>query len=154
MKVNLGKAYKTKVIEAEPVKEPEPKVIEKIVEKIVEAPQPTAAVETVEPIRRDVFFVIRGTRISDEEMQKVRDIAEYMMKYPQSKVNVTGYADKGTGNATINRNLSMKRANVVAETLKNTFGIAANRITVDYKGDTEQPFAEQVKNRVSICIAQ
>ena len=154
VKVNLGKAYKTKVIEAEPVKEPEPKVIEKIVEKIVEAPQPTAAVETVEPIRRDVFFVIRGTRISDEEMQKVRDIAEYMMKYPQSKVNVTGYADKGTGNATINRNLSMKRANVVAETLKNTFGIAANRITVDYKGDTEQPFAEQVKNRVSICIAQ
>lgn len=151
-KINLGKAYKTRVIED--VKEPEPKVIERIVEKIVEKPEQTAAVETVEPLRRDIFFVIRGTRISNEEMQKVRDIAEYMTKYPQSRVNVTGYADKGTGNPTINRNLSMKRANVVAETLKNTFGIAASRISVDYKGDTEQPFAEQVKNRVSICIAQ
>ena len=154
VKVNLGKAYKTKVIEAEPVKEPEPKVIERIIEKVVDRPEQTAAVQAVEPLRRDIFFVIRGTRISDEEMQKVRDIAEYMTKYPQSRVNVTGYADRGTGNPTINRNLSIKRANVVAETLKNTFGIAASRISVDYKGDTEQPFAEQVKNRVSICIAQ
>ena len=87
-------------------------------------------------------------------MQKVREVAEYLYKYPNSRVTITGYADKGTGNPTINRNLSMKRANVVANTLRNSFGISVDRITTDFKGDTEQPYAEQVKNRVSICVAQ
>jgi outer membrane protein OmpA-like peptidoglycan-associated protein len=150
VKINLGKTYKKKVVEAPA--EPEPRVVERIVEKIVEKPVPVPD-EKVEPLRRDIFFVIRGTQISAAEMQKVRDIAEYMVKYPKSKVQITGYADKGTGNPTINRNLSMKRAAVVAKTLSQQFGIQDYRISTDFKGDTEQPFAEQVKNRVSICVA-
>ena len=102
----------------------------------------------------DVFFMISSTTISQSEMQKVRQIADYMNKYPESKVQITGYADKGTGNATINSKLSEKRAAAVAEALKNNYGIAENRISTDFKGDTEQPFEEQVLNRVSICIAE
>lgn len=157
IKINLGKTYKTKVVESKPCcKEPEPRVIERIVEKVIEKPAPATAavVEKVEPLRRDVFFVIRGTTIATEEMQKVREIADYLNKYPNAKVTITGYADKGTGNATINKNLSVKRANIVSDTLQKQFGISASRITVDSKGDTEQPYAEQVKNRVSICIAE
>ena len=33
-------------------------------------------------------------------------------------------------------------------------GIAADRITVAYKGDTVQPYNTPEENRVSICIAE
>ncbi len=158
LKFNLGKTYTTReveVVKACNCKPAEPKVIEKIIERVVEQPKPAETKqEVIEPIRRDVFFVIRGSQISNEEMQKVREIAEYMNKYPKSRVTITGYADKGTGNAKINKGYADKRAAVVANTLQTKFGISADRITTESKGDTEQPYAEQVKNRVSICVAQ
>ena len=119
------------------------------------APATAAAQASVAPLRRDIFFTIRATQVaSQENKDKVKEVADYLKKYPNAKVSVTGYADKGTGNATINTNLSQKRAKVVADILKNQYGIDASRITVDYKGHNEQPFAENDKNRVTICIAQ
>ena len=119
------------------------------------APATAAAQSSVAPLRRDIFFTIRATQVaSQENKDKVKEVADYLKKYPNAKVSVTGYADKGTGNATINTNLSQKRAKVVADILKNQYGIDASRITVDYKGHNEQPFAENDKNRVTICIAQ
>ncbi len=150
IKFNIGKTYSTKTIPA-----PLPVVQEKVVEKIVEKPVEKIVEKTiVEPLRMDVFFTISGTSISQSEMQKVRQIADYMNKYPASKVEITGYADKGTGNANINSKLSEKRAAAVADALKNKYGIAENRISTSFKGDTEQPFEEAVLNRVSICIAE
>ena len=77
-----------------------------------------------------------------------------MNKYPESKVVITGYADKGTGNAKINEKLAQKRSQMVADLLTNKFGIASSRISVDSKGDTVQPFEKNDLNRVSICIAE
>ena len=77
----------------------------------------------------------------------------FMKKYPNAKVVVSGYADKGTGNAKINARLAAQRADVVVNCLKENFGIAEDRITYDSYGDTVQPFAENDLNRVSICIA-
>jgi len=147
VKYNLGSTYSKKEKKACCAPEVKEKVVEKIVEKKVE-------VEKVQPMRRDIFFVIRGSQISLNEMQKVREIAEYMKKYPESKVVVTGYADKGTGNPTINYKYAEARAKKVAETLEKNYGIAASRITYNSKGDTEQPYAEKELNRVSICIAE
>lgn len=119
------------------------------------APATAAAQSGIAPLRRDIFFTIRATQVaSQENKDKVKEVADYLKKYPNAKVSVTGYADKGTGNATINTNLSQKRAKTVADILKNQYGIDASRITVDYKGHTEQPFSENDKNRVTICIAQ
>ena len=78
---------------------------------------------------------------------------EYLEKHPAAKVTVTGYADADTGNSRINGELSKKRANNVAEILK-AKGVAADRITVDYKGDTVQPYTTPEENRVSICVAE
>ena len=87
-------------------------------------------------------------------MVKVEDIAAYLNKYPNAKVTITGYADKGTGSAKINEKLAKKRSEIVAELLKNKFGIASDRITVESKGDTVQPFEQNDLNRVSICVAE
>ena len=98
--------------------------------------------------------VYRDVVVTDAEMQKVKEIAEYLNKYPEAKVVVSGYADKGTGNERINARLAAQRADVVVNTLKKDYGIAENRITYDSYGDKVQPFEENDLNRVSICIAE
>jgi outer membrane protein OmpA-like peptidoglycan-associated protein len=67
---------------------------------------------------------------------------------------MVGYADKGTGNAKINARLAANRAQAVKDSLVKEYKIAESRISYDSKGDTEQPFAENDKNRVTICIAE
>ena len=150
VKINLGKTYTTRFI---PAPEPEIRYVEKVVEKIVEVP---AKVEEpkIEPIRRDIFFTINRYNIRPSEEQKVKDIVEYMQKYPKSKVVITGYADAGTGNDRINDRLAAQRADAVVKALKDTYGISADRITYDSKGARVQPFQENNKNRVTICIAE
>ena len=118
------------------------------IDKIVEVEK------KVEPLRRDVFFTINSTRIDPSETQKIVDIVNYLNANPAAKVTVTGYADKGTGNAQINARLGKNRAKVVADRLTKEYKIDPSRIITDSKGDTEQPFAENDKNRVSICIAE
>ena len=108
----------------------------------------------IEPLRRDIFFLRNQTDIRDTESQKVADIADYLNQYPTAKVNIVGYADVQTGNATINARLAQQRADVVVKTLVENYGISADRISYDSKGDTEQPFVENDLNRVSICIAE
>ena len=64
-----------------------------------------------------------------------------------------GYADKGTGNARINAKYAQNRADAVAKALV-AEGISESRIKASSKGDTEQPYAEQILNRVAICIVK
>ena len=150
LKINLGKSY-NKILPPPPAPEPEP---EPIVEPEPEPAPAPAPAPVIEPIRRDVFFLINKTEIRAEEAQKVKDIADYMAKYPESKVVVTGYADAGTGNDKINDRLAAGRADAVVKSLVNDYGIAQDRITYDSKGSRVQPFAENDLNRVTICIAE
>ena len=148
LKVNLGPTYSTKFI---PAPEPEIRYVEKIVEKIVEVPAPAPA--AVEPLRRDIFFLINKADIRTSEAPKVADIVTYLNENKNAKVQVTGYADAGTGNDRINDRLSAKRADAVVAALKKA-GISADRISFDSKGARVQPFADNDSNRVSICIAE
>ena len=150
LKINLGKTYKTRFI---PAPEPEIRYVEKVVEKVVEVPA-KVEVPVIEPIRRDVFFKINSFKIQKTEEQKVKEIVDYMQKYPNAKVVVTGYADAGTGNDRINDRLAAQRADAVVKALKTQYGISADRITYDSKGARVQPFSENDKNRVTICIAE
>lgn len=161
IRYNFGETHKTKVLP-----QPEPVVVyrdrpERETAKV--APAATVAEKTApvppvqakrETLRRDVFFLIRGSDISTTEQPKVDEVVAYMKKYPDAKVSVTGYADRGTGNPRINMKYSEARAKVVADYLKAN-GIDASRITVKAKGDTEQPFPDNNSlNRASICIAE
>jgi len=153
LKINLGSTYSTRE-----VKGCEPRIVEKVVEKVVEKPVYIDKIVEVEkkaePLRRDVFFTINSSRIDPSETQKIIDVVSYLNTNPNAKVTITGYADKGTGNARINERLGKSRAKVVTDRLVKEYKIDPARIITDSKGDTEQPFAENDKNRVSICIAE
>ena len=153
LKINLGKSY-NKILPPPPAPAPAPEpVVEP--EPIVEpAPAPVVEEVKIEPLRRDIFFEINKTIIRDNEKQKVKDVADYLAKYPNAKVQVTGYADAGTGNDKINDRLAAGRADAVVKALKEQYGVAENRISYDSKGSRVQPFAENDLNRVSICIAE
>lgn len=112
------------------------------------APAPKADTKRVE-----IFYALRGTEVSSSDVQKLAEVAEWLKANPNAKVTVTGYADKGTGTAAINKKYAQSRANEVTRILKKN-GIAADRITTDSKGDTEQPFSENDKNRVTIVVGK
>ena len=101
----------------------------------------------------NIFFLIGSSKISRSEAAKVQKIAEWLKANPDYTVTVVGYADKETGNSELNMRLSEKRSrNVVAMLVE--AGIDEGRISADWKGDTEQPFQNQEKNRVVICTLE
>ena len=113
------------------------------------APAPVKA----EPLTRNVFFLINSAKVRQSEMVKVQEVVDFLNANPSAKVAITGYADKDTGNKTINDRLSKQRANAVFNELVKK-NIPANRIVKDAKGDTVQPFSVNDENRVVICIAE
>lgn len=150
LSIKLGKSYtKTAPVyyEAEPspvVEQPKP---------VVEQPQPKKEIIVPQAMKCNIFFALNSARIQNDQQAKIAALVEYLEKNPAAKVSVTGYADEDTGNARINMRLSIARATNVAEALK-AKGIVADRVTVDFKGDTVQPYSVPEENRVSICIAE
>lgn len=122
------------------------------------APAPTPApakpaVTVPKDISRNIFFEIRDAKIAPAEQAKLAEVAKWLKENPTAKVVVTGYADKETGTEAINARLSRLRAESVAKELTRRYGIEESRITTKSKGDTEQPFADNDMNRVSIIVA-
>ena len=147
VKVALGPTVKRTVIPAPVVEEPQP-----VVEEPKPVVKPTPVVKKPE-MRTEIFYAIRETVAVGAEAAKLQNLIAFLKANPETKVNVTSYADAGTGNAKINEMYAAQRAENVAKALTEA-GIDAARITVDSKGDTVQPFAENDKNRVSIAIAK
>ena len=150
LRINLGKSATKKEKPVEP--EPAPAPVQKVEEP---APAPAPVVEKkVEEIHRDIFFTINSNKISEKENKKILEVIDFLVKYPEAKVVVTGYADKGTGNDRVNDRIAAKRAAAVVWMLEKRYGIPAERITEESKGARVQPFAENNMNRVSIMIAK
>ena len=157
LSIRLGKMEKT-VKKAEPApvqpavvpeKKPEPKPA---VEKPKPQPQKPKP-QVVEKVEENVFFKINSSVVAQGEKSKIQRLADYLKAHPQAKVSICGYADKDTGTPQFNKVLSRKRSEAVAAALK-ALGIPESRISVDYKGDTVQPFNTAEKNRVTVCIAE
>lgn len=135
---------------------PEPKPEPVIV---ASTPPIETKVEVKEPVKRPfflpdpVFFRINKYIIDPPEWGKIELAVNYLNENPGSTVVVTGYADKKTGNATINMRLSEQRSNAVAKALQEKYGISASRISVNWKGDGLQPFEfDNDKNRAVLFL--
>ncbi|HBT86200.1 MAG: OmpA family protein [Fermentimonas sp.] len=111
--------------------------------------QPTVVSEAVY-VPNVVFFRINSSTIDRGQQVSVYNTAEYMKANSDAKVNIVAYADRQTGTPEYNFALSERRARAVADALINEYGINSDRISIDWKGDTEQPYAENDWNRVAI----
>ena len=111
--------------------------------------QPTTVSEAVY-VPNVVFFRINSSTIDRGQQVSVYNTAEYMKANDSAKVNIVAYADRQTGTPEYNFALSERRARAVADALINDHGISSDRISIDWKGDTEQPYAENDWNRVAI----
>jgi outer membrane protein OmpA-like peptidoglycan-associated protein len=102
-----------------------------------------------------VRFRINSAKIAREEQVNVYNASEWLKKNTGYKVEVTGYADKDTGTAEYNLDLSQRRAQAVADELVNTYGIDPSRISIVAKGSAEQAYPDHNNwNRVVIFVTQ
>ncbi len=104
-----------------------------------------------ETIEKNIYYDIRESRLANPQVE-IDAIADFVKKHKNCTVTVTGYADKQTGNSTINMKYSKERAEKATKGLI-AAGVPAAIITTTAKGDTVQPFTENDKNRVVIVVA-
>lgn len=117
--------------------------------------QPCPEAEPCKPqMLGHVLFGLAKTNVEPTQEMEIEAMANYLKEHPDTKVTITGYADKGTGSEQINKELARKRALAVAELFKNKYGIPEDRLLVDSKGDAEQLFSTNEWNRVVFMIAQ
>lgn len=103
------------------------------------------------PILASVRFKIDSARISNEEMVNVYNVAEYMKANPNVTVTVQGYADKDTGTAAYNMELSQRRAQAVVDALVNKYGVDSSRLTINANGSDTQVYPDNNNwNRIVI----
>lgn len=99
---------------------------------------------------QDIFFKIGSHEILKAGSKKLDALADFMKTHEDYTLLIVGYADKATGTAAVNMKVSARRAEAVKNRLVD-LGVSETRMTVTYKGATEQPYEEVVKNRVAIC---
>ena len=139
VKFNIGRRYgRTEpVYEEIPVAKPEPKFVDVPIEKI--------------SFNVNIHFVINQSIIRSNQIPKLTRLLKYLNEHPRAFIRLSGFADKETGNPTINMRLSRERAQVVSQYLQDA-GIEEWRIRRFAKGDTVQPFDIPEDNRVCICF--
>ena len=128
-----------------PVKEPEPAPVVKEEPVIVEP--------AFESLQRNILFVINKWDIRESEQLKIDEVVAALKENPDTKVRISGYADKATGTAKRNQFLSEKRSEIVAQAIMDA-GIAKDRIITEYFGDTVNPFETPELNRVAVCLVK
>ncbi len=132
-----------------PAPAPAPKVEKK---EVAPAPAPAPAPK-FEGLTENIYFVIDTWDIQASEQPKVDAIVKALKENPDTKVAISSYADKATGTAKRNELLSKNRSAEVQKALV-AAGIAADRITTAYYGDTVNPFPTPETNRVSVCVVK
>jgi outer membrane protein OmpA-like peptidoglycan-associated protein len=100
-----------------------------------------------------VFFRLNSSKIDENQKISVYNTSEFI-KNTGEKIKVIGYADKNTGTSKYNLTLSEKRAKAVAKELTSKYNIPSEKIVVEWKGASEQPYQQNNWNRVVIMSAQ
>lgn len=116
----------------------------------------TVVVEKVTPVKLSnvVSFELNSSVVEPLQMANLSLIADALQTDDNLKIVVKGYADKETGNAEYNQELSLARANAVKNILVSHFKVDESRINVVGVGDTEQLFGENDWNRVAVFVTE
>lgn len=100
-----------------------------------------------------IYFRLNSAVVDRNQMINVYNIAEYAKNNTET-ITLVGYADRKTGTPDYNYKLSKRRAEAVADILVKKYGISRDRLKIDWKGDTVQPYAENVWNRIVLMSAE
>ena len=140
------------------------KVVRQIEEEVWEEVPDTILVKDKRPIVKEeqkkieevIFFEIcqSDANAAQGTEKAIKDVADLMKTSEDATFTLTGYADKGTGNPTINKMYAQKRADNVTNKLIKEYGLDPSRLKSDSKGDTVQPFEENDKNRCVIITGE
>lgn len=112
---------------------------------------PVVVTSAFESVTKEIYFTIGRSDIRESEKSKLDEVLSLLKDNPTTSVTVIGHADAETGSEQRNMELSKERAENVAAALE-AAGIVSERITVQYKGATENPFSTPEQNRVAICL--
>ena len=105
--------------------------------------------EPRENLQNVVYFRLNSARIDRHQEVSIFNTAEYAKKH-SLPIKLVGYADRKTGNPDYNKGISERRARAVAKQLIDKYGISSDNISIEWMGDTVQPYAENAWNRVVI----
>lgn len=120
-------------------------------QKPMQAAQTVVAKDCPEiPLLASVRFTINSDKIMPTEEVNIYNMAQWLKANPDQKVVICGYADKDTGSAAYNKELSKKRADVVYKVLTDKYGINPSRLEVKYDGSSVQPYSTNDWNRIVI----
>lgn len=102
------------------------------------------------PLMATVRFAFNSAKVSETEMINVYNIAQWLNDNPGQAITITGYADKDTGTAEYNLDLSKRRAQAVYDILVNKYNINPERLSISAEGSSSQPYDINNWNRVVI----
>ncbi|MBP5339213.1 MAG: OmpA family protein [Prevotella sp.] len=122
-----------------------------VVKKVMER-RPVVSKEKVN-LHKEVFYDVRLSD-NDGHATTLKEVAQFMKDNPNSKIQVVGYADKVTGNAKLNVMYAKRRAEQFKADLVEKYGCNAANILIDSKGDTVQPFPNDIDpgNNRNRCV--
>jgi outer membrane protein OmpA-like peptidoglycan-associated protein len=83
-----------------------------------------------------IHFETGSDVVQPDSAPILRQVAAYLGSKPEVKLKITGHTDN-VGKPAANLDLSKRRAAAVASVLSAQFGIGADRLTTDGKGDTD-----------------
>lgn len=113
---------------------------ERLAEANMAVPEIFEKLKFNEALQTTVSFYVDRYYITDAQKKNVKSVATFLATHPDINLVVTGYADIETAYPAYNLRLSQKRAQAVYDMLVNEFHVPTNRLRIDYKGDTVQPY--------------
>ena len=154
VRIALGKTRKHYTIEEPvPVVEPEPEPVVKEEPKpvVVEEKKPEPVVETVPDMPEvKVYFAASSSTLTPDEAKKLEPVADYLKKYGDRNVLISGYASTD-GQTDYNQRLSNRRAKAVERWLIDN-GIEAARIKAEGKGEVDLGSRKESRAAATISI--
>ena len=82
-----------------------------------------------------VYFSSGSVSLRNEDIKQLAIVAKTLRNNPGLNLVVVGHADS-SGDVYTNQQLGLDRANMVINHLKDVYGMDANRLTPDSKGET------------------
>lgn len=111
-----------------------------------------AALEAAKHQNLTLYYELRETDLNADKNAKLEQLADWAKSHTIDKIVIKGYADKGTGNARVNKVYAKNRAEKVKKALIKKYGIDKKMIECTSFGDAEQPFESNDQNRCAIIL--